>query len=80
MRRSKYVHASENLTLEEFKNLVEVSRTNAENASKLCVKLQGLRFLEFFIDNEKNISEIVTNFINGAKKLSKYGCFFIRVF
>lgn len=80
VRRSKYVHASENLNLEEFKNLVEVSRTNAENASKLCAKLQGLRFLEFFIDNEKNISEIVTNFINGAKKLSKYGCFFIRVF
>lgn len=78
--RSKYVHASEHLTLEEFRNLVEVSRTNAENASKLCAKLQGLRFLEFFIDNEKNISEIVTNFINGAKKLSKYSCFFIRVF
>lgn len=78
--RSKYVHASENLNLEEFKNLVEVSRTNAENASKLCAKLQGLRFLEFFIDNEKNISEIMTNFINGAKKLSKYSCFFIRVF
>lgn len=78
--RSKYVHASENLTLEEFKNLVDLSRTNAENATKLCAKLQGLRFLEFFIDNEKNISEIVTNFINGAKKLSKYGCFFIRVF
>lgn len=80
VRRSKCVHASEHLTLEEFRNLVEVSRTNAENASKLCAKLQGLRFLEFFIDNEKNTSEIVTNFINGAKKLSKYGCFFIRVF
>lgn len=80
VKRSKYVHASENLNLEEFKNLVEVSRTNAENASKLCAKLQGLRFLEFFIDNEKNISEIVTNFINGAKKLSKYSCFFIKVF
>lgn len=80
VRRSKYVQTSEHLTLEEFKNLVEVSRTNAENASKLCAKLQGLRFLEFFIDNEKNTSEIVTNFINGAKKLSKYSCFFIRVF
>lgn len=80
VKRSKYIQTSEHLTLEEFKNLVEVSRTNAENATKLCAKLQGLRFLEFFIDNEKNISEIVTNFINGAKKLSKYGCFFIRVF
>lgn len=78
--RSKFIQTSEHLTLEEFRNLVEVSRTNAENASKLCAKLQGLRFLEFFIDNEKNISEIVTNFINGAKKLSKYSCFFIRVF
>ena len=78
--RSKFIQTSEHLTLEEFRNLVDLSRTNAENASKLCAKLQGLRFLEFFIDNEKNTSEIMTNFINGAKKLSKYGCFFIRVF
>ena len=68
------------MTLEEFRNLVDLSRTNAENASKLCAKLQGLRFLEFFIDNEKNTSEIMTNFINGAKKLSKYSSFFIKVY
>lgn len=78
--RSKFIQTSEHLTLEEFRNLIDLSRTNAENATKLCAKLQGLRFLEFFIDNEKNISEIMTNFINGAKKLSKYSCFFIKVF
>ena len=78
--RSKFIQTSEHLTLEEFKNLVDLSRTNAENASKLCAKLQGLRFLEFFIDNEKNTSEIMTNFINSAKKLSKYSSFFIKVY
>ena len=78
--RSKFIQTSEHLTLEEFRNLVDLSRTNAENASKLCAKLQGLRFLEFFIDNEKNTSEIMTNFINGAKKLSKYSSFFIKVY
>ena len=49
-------------------------------ASKLAIKIQGLKMMYFFIKNERHISSVINKLINGAKKISDKSGFFIKVF
>ena len=65
---------------EDFKKLFDIANTDEEKAKSLCVHIQGMVFLYFIIKNKKNVSEIVTALVNGAKKISKTNSFFIKIY
>jgi len=46
----------------------------------MCMKIQGLKIMHFFIKNEKNLSGIMNKMINGAKKISDANGFFIKIY
>jgi len=62
--------------LEEY---VEKGRENVEVAARLVMKIAGLKQQYFFIKNKNKISDIMNKFIFGAKKVSKSGGFFIKI-
>ena len=64
----------------DFKRLFDLANSDEEKAKSLCVHIQGMAFLYFIIKNKKNVSEIVTALINGAKKISKTNSFFIKIY
>ena len=64
----------------DFKRLFDLANSDEEKAKSLCVHIQGMTFLYFIIKNKKNVSEIVTALINGAKKISKTNSFFIKIY
>jgi len=63
-----------------LKQLVETAKKDETAAAALCVKIQGLKIMYFFIVNEKNISAILNKMINGAKKISNDNGFFIKIY
>jgi len=63
-----------------LKQLVETAKKDETAAAALCVKIQGLKIMYFFIVNEKNISAILNKMINGAKKISNVNAFFIKIY
>jgi len=63
-----------------FTDLVEVAKVDLETAEILAIKIQGLKQMEFFVSNVKNIKTIMNNMINGAKKISKDNGFFIKIY
>jgi hypothetical protein len=44
------------------------------------MKIQGLKIMNFFITNEKDLSAIMNKMINGAKKVSDTNGFFIKIY
>ena len=44
------------------------------------IKVQGLRFMYFFLKNEKEIAKIVNELIYGAKKINPKAGFFIKIY
>lgn len=69
-----------NISEDEFKKLINEAKNDINTASNMSIKLQGLKFIEFFVENNNKISEIIGNFINGAKKIGKYNAFFIKIY
>lgn len=68
------------ITLDDYKKLIELTKTDYSVAENLCMKIQGLKIMHFFITNEKNISPIMNKIINGAKKISNNNGFFIKIY
>ena len=68
------------LTKAQFEALVGDAQRNMDIASNLCMKIQGLKMMHFFVTNEKNISTIMNKMINGAKKISDDNGFFIKIY
>ena len=68
------------LKKQDFVDLVGIAQNDIEVAENLCMKIQGLKMMHFFITNEDNISVIMNKMINGAKKISDDNGFFIKIY
>jgi len=77
--KNSNVSSSERLTLNEFSELIEMAKTDFSLAEKLCIKIQGLYFIQFFTSQQNNISLILNKLINGAKKIDVNNGFFIKI-
>ena len=74
------VKNEEKLSYKEFKKLIEVAKRNRRIAENMCMKIQGLKIMHFFIKNKKDVSTIMNKMINGAKKISPDNGFFIKIY
>ena len=68
------------LKYNDYIKLINTSKSNIEIAKNMCMKIQGLKIMHFFIKNEKNLSGIMNKMINGAKKISDANGFFIKIY
>lgn len=68
------------LKYNDYVKLINTSKSNIEIAKNMCMKIQGLKIMHFFIKNEKNLSGIMNKMINGAKKISDANGFFIKIY
>jgi len=68
------------LTYNAYVKIINTSKSNIEIAKNMCMKIQGLKIMHFFVKNEKNLSTIMNKMINGAKKISKSNGFFIKIY
>jgi ubiquitin len=68
------------LTKAAFNDLVTSAQSNSNIAANLCMKIQGLKLMHFFVTNDKNISTIMNKMINGAKKIGEENGFFIKIY
>ena len=73
------VSADEKMTPETFTALIEEAQGDYYAAENLCMKIQGLKMMHFFIKNEKDISPIMNKMINAAKKIGGESGFFIKI-
>jgi len=74
------VTANHVLTKSNFEGLVKQAKKDYKAAETLCIKIQGLCIMYFLIKNKEDISFIMNQMINGAKKLSINSCFFIKIY
>lgn len=78
--KHKKVQDQNKLKKSEFEDLIAKAQSDMDIASNLCMKIQGLKMMHFFVTNEKNISTIMNKMINGAKKISDDNGFFIKIY
>lgn len=64
----------------DFVDLVGIAQNDLDVAKNLCMKIQGLKMMHFFVTNEKDLSIIMNKMINGAKKISTDNGFFIKIY
>jgi len=74
------VTVNHRLTKSNFEGLVEQAKKDYNVAETLCIKIQGLKIMYFFIKNKDDIYFIMNQMINGAKKLSFNSGFFIKIY
>lgn len=74
------VSDQKSLKYNDFVKLIKISKSNVDIAKNMCMKIQGLKIMHFFIKNEKNLSGIMNKMINGAKKISDSNGFFIKIY
>jgi hypothetical protein len=74
------VTANHILTKSNFEGLIEQAKKDFKVAETLCIKIQGLCIMYFLIKNKEDISFIMNQMINGAKKLSIDSGFFIKIY
>lgn len=80
IKKSSKCNIVTNLSLKDFTALIDEARTNEKLAYNMCSCIQGLKFVNFFIKNENNISQIMSAFLNGAQKIGKLNAFFYKIF
>jgi len=68
------------LSYKEFVKIIDVAKANMDVAENMVMKIQGLKIMNFFITNEKDLSAIMNKMINGAKKVSDTNGFFIKIY
>jgi len=78
--KHKKVQDQNKLKKSEFEDLIAKAQSDMDIAANLCMKIQGLKMMHFFVTNEKNISTIMNKMINGAKKISDDNGFFIKIY
>lgn len=71
---------NKSITRQEFDNAIESAKQNADVAATMCIKIQGLRILWFFVKNQDFISDIISRMVNGAKKIGEKSAFFIKIY
>lgn len=73
-------------TKEEFKRDIEEAKHNAEFAANLCIKIQGLCMMKFFVINEINrkqlnhTSFIIQRMIMSALKMDKFCLPYVKLY
>jgi hypothetical protein len=78
--KSPKVTFNNKLTKPQFEVLIQDAKKNFADAETLCMKIQGLKMMYFFVTNADKISPIVNNMIAGAKKISTDNGFFIKIY
>jgi hypothetical protein len=68
------------ITKKEFKELIEEAKSDYSVAENLCMKIQGLKMMHFFVKNDNQLSQIMNKMINGAKKISSDNGFFVKIY
>ena len=59
---------------------IDIAKSNIDIAKNMVMKIQGLKIMNFFIKNKKNLSAIMNKMINGAKKIDDSNGFFIKIY
>lgn len=78
--KNSKVSDQKSLKYNDYVKLIKISKSNVDIAKNMCMKIQGLKIMHFFIKNEKNLSGIMNKMINGAKKISDSNGFFIKIY
>lgn len=68
------------ITFDEFNQLIQDAKNDVDLAANLCMKIQGLKMMYFFVKHESELSNIMNKKINGAKKISTDNGFFIKIY
>ena len=68
------------LMIKEYAYIINLAKSNMDIAENMVMKIQGLKIMNFFITNEKDLSAIMNKMINGAKKVSDTNGFFIKIY
>ena len=74
------VFNQKSLRYNDYVKIINISKSNMEIAKNMCMKIQGLKIMHFFIKNKKDLSDIMNKMINGAKKISDTNGFFIKIY
>jgi hypothetical protein len=74
------VNNEKKLSYTEFAGIIAGAKLDVEIAKNMCMKIQGLKIMHFFIKNKKDLSDIMNKMINGAKKISDSNGFFIKIY
>jgi hypothetical protein len=74
------VFNQKSLRYNDYVKIINISKSNMEIAKNMCMKIQGLKIMHFFIKNKKDLSAIMNKMINGAKKISDSNGFFIKIY
>ena len=74
------VNNEKKLSYTEFAGIIAGAKLDVEIAKNMCMKIQGLKIMHFFIKNKKDLSAIMNKMINGAKKISDSNGFFIKIY
>lgn len=74
------VSSPKKLSLQEFSDLIDLGKRDEYAAACMANKIGALIFDHFFLENEKDISYILTEFINGAERIGKHNAFFIKIY
>jgi len=78
--KNSKVFTQKSLSYTNYVKLIDTSKSDIEIAKNMCMKIQGLKIMHFFVKNEKNLSTIMNKMINGAKKISDSNGFFIKIY
>ena len=68
------------LSYKEFVKIIDIAKANLDVAENMVMKIQGLKIMNFFIKNKKDLSSIMNKMINGAKKIDDSNGFFIKIY
>ena len=74
------VNNEKSISFKEFDKTIDIAKSNIDIAKNMVMKIQGLKIMNFFIKNKKNLSAIMNKMINGAKKIDDSNGFFIKIY
>ena len=78
--KNSKVNNEKKLSYEDFEKSIKIAKKDMDVAENMVMKIQGLKIMNFFITNEKDLSAIMNKMINGAKKVSDTNGFFIKIY
>ena len=78
--KNSKVNNEKKISYKEFVKTIDIAKSNMDIAENMVMKIQGLKIMNFFITNEKDLSAIMNKMINGAKKVSDTNGFFIKIY
>ena len=74
------VNNEKSISFKEFDKTIAIAKSNMDIAKNMVMKIQGLKIMNFFIKNKKDLSSIMNKMINGAKKIDDSNGFFIKIY